>query len=212
MDHSLNRGKARSTRSLKPEDDDAFEQIRAERRERYACRMLANPFMPIHWDFVLQPAEDRGMSNFLRWVSLTHTMRLHVHYETGGQDKVYQGRLKRFSVQDDEHFLLVCRYVKRNALRAGLVGRAEDWTQGSLDRWLEEPERKPRLLSAWPIARSLRWAERVNKPLTAAELKAVRTSVNRGSPLGDGTGVQAISRHLNLQSTLRPRRRPKKES
>jgi hypothetical protein len=40
----------------------------------------------------------------------------------------------------------------------------------------------------------------------------VRTSVNRGCPFGDGNGVQAISRHLNLESTLRPRERPKKES
>ncbi|MGA1753838.1 MAG: transposase [Pontimonas sp.] len=210
MDHSLNRGKARSTMFHKPEDDDAFEQILAEGRERDACRMLAYPFMPNHWHFVLQPTEDGGMSNFLRWVSLTHTMRLHAHDGTGGQGQVYQGRLKRFPVQDDEHFLLVCRYVERNALRAGLVRRAEDGTWGSLNRWLEEPEREPRLLSAWPIARSPRWAERVNKPLTAAELKAVRTSVNRGSPFGDGNGVQAISRHLNLQSTLRPRGRPKK--
>jgi putative transposase len=74
--------------------------------------------------------------------------------------------LKRFPVQDDEPFLLVCRYVERNALRAGLVGRAEDGTWGSLNRWLQEPERKRRLLSARPIAGSPRWAERVNKPLT----------------------------------------------
>ena len=141
-----------------------------------------------------------------------HMMRLHAHYGTGGQGDVYPGRLKRFPVQDDEPFLLVCRYVERNALRAGLVRRAEDWTWGSLNRWLEESERKPRLLSAWPIARSPRWAERVNKPLTAAELKTVRTSVNRGAPFGDGNGGAGISRHLNLQSTLRPRGRPKKES
>jgi putative transposase len=83
---------------------------------------------------------------------------------------------------------------------------------GALNRWLEEPEREPRLLSARPIARSPRWVERVNKPLTSAELKAVRTSVNRGSPFGNGNWVQAISRHLNLQSTLRPRGRTKKES
>ena len=94
-----------------------------------------------------------------------------------------------------------CRYVERNALRAGLVRRAEDWRWGSLSRWLEEPEREPRLLSAWPIARSPRWTERVNRPLTAAELKAVRNSVNRGSPFGDENWVQAIARHLNLQST-----------
>jgi putative transposase len=81
------------------------------------------------------------MSNFLRWVSLTHTMRLHAHDGTGGQGDVYQGRLKRFPVQDDEPFLLVCWYVERNALRAGLVRRAEDWKWGSLNRWLEEPER-----------------------------------------------------------------------
>ena len=41
MDHSLNRGHARSTLFHKPEDDDAFEQILAEGRERDAGRMLA---------------------------------------------------------------------------------------------------------------------------------------------------------------------------
>jgi putative transposase len=114
--------------------------------------------------------------------------------------------------QDDDHFLLVWRYVERNAWLAGLVRRAEDWRWGSLSRWLEEPEREPRLLSAWPIARSPRRTEQVNRPLTAAELKAVRNSVNRGSPFGDVNWVQAIARRLNLQSTLRPRVRPKKES
>ncbi len=48
------------------------------------------------------------------------------------------------------------------------------------------------------------------RPLTATELKAVRKSVNRGSPFGDDNCVQAIARHLNLQSPLRPRGRPKK--
>ena len=140
-----------------------------------------------------------------------HT-QVHAHYRTGGQGHVYQGRFKSFPVQDDEHFLLVCRYVERNTLRAGLVKRAEDWRWGSLSRWLEEPEREPRLISAWPMARSPRWTERVNKPLTATELKAVRNSVHRGSPFGDENWVQAIARHLNLQSTFRPSGRPKKES
>ena len=210
--HALNRGNARAEIFHKPEDYDAFEQILAEGLQRYACRMLAYQLMPNHWHFVVQPTEDGGMSDLLRWVSLTHTMRLHAHYRTGGQGHIYQGRFKSFPVQDDEHFLLVCRYVERNALRAGLVRRAEDWRWGSLSRWHEESEREPRLLSPWPLARSARWAERVNKPLTAAELKTVRTSVNRGAPFGDETWVQGISRKLNLQSTLRPRGRPKKES
>ena len=37
-----------------------------------------------------------------------------------------------FPVQRDEHFYTVLRYVERNALRAGLVDRAEDWRWSSL--------------------------------------------------------------------------------
>ena len=210
--HALNRGNARANVFDKPEDYEAFERILAEGLERYPCRLLAYQLMPTHWHLVLQPTEDGGMSNFLRWVSLTHTMRLHAHRGTGGQGHVYQGRFKSFPIQDDDHFLVVCRYVERNALRAELVRRAEDWRWGSLHRWLHKPERDPRLLSPWPLARPPRWAERVNQPLTGPELHAVRTSVNRGTPFGDQTWVQRIAQELNLQSTLRPRGRPKKES
>jgi putative transposase len=79
-------------------------------------------------------------------------------------------------------------------------------------RWLHKPERDPRRLTPWPMARLLRWAERVSKPLTSAERDAVRTSVNRDTPLGDETYVQNIVQQLNLQSTLRPRGRPQNES
>jgi putative transposase len=210
--HALNRGNARANIVRKPEDYEAFERILAEGLERYPCRILAYQLMPSHWHFVLQPTEEGGMSNFLRWVSLTHTMRLHAHHRTAGQGHVYQGRFKSFPIQDDAHFLVVCRYVERNALRAGLVKRAEEWRWGSLNRWLEKPERDPHLLSPWPLARAPRWAQRVNQPLTAAELRAVRTSVNRGAPFGDEAWVQRIAQQLNLQSTLRPRGRPRKES
>ena len=37
------------------------------------------------------------------------------------------GGFKSFLVGDDEHYLRVLRYVERNALRAGLVRRAEQW-------------------------------------------------------------------------------------
>ena len=104
--HALNRGNARANVFDKPEDYEAFERILAEGLERSPCRLLAYQLMPTHWHLVLQPTEDGGMSNFLRWVSLTHTMRLHAHRGTGGQGHVYQGRFKSFPIQDDDHFLV----------------------------------------------------------------------------------------------------------
>ncbi len=117
--------------------------------------------MPSHWHLVLRPNRDGEMGDFLRWVTATHTMRYHAHYHTSGQGHVYQGRFKSFPIQGDGHFLTVCRYVERNALRAGLVKRAEDWRWGSLWRWLQTTEPDPKLLSSWPISRSPDWLERV---------------------------------------------------
>ena len=210
--HALNRGKARREIFRKQEDYAAFEQILAEGLQRYACRILSYQLMPNHWHFVLQPTEDGGMSNFLRWVTLTHTMRYRAHYGTGGQGHVYPGRFKSFPLQEDGHFFVVCRYTESNALRSGYVDRAEDWRWGSLWRWLQEPEPKPVLLSPWPIARVANWAEHVNEPLSEKELAAVRRSVVRGTPYGDADWTASTTRRLGLESTCRPRGRPRKES
>ena len=207
--HALNRANARGEIFKKPEDYDAFERILGEGLQRYPCRILSYQLMPNHWHFVLQPAEDGAMSNFLRWVTLTHTQRYHAHYGTSGEGHVYQGRFKSFPIQDDDHFWVVARYVERNALRANFVSRAEDWKWGSLHRWLQHPEADPKLLSPWPLSRLPNWISRVNEPLTESEIKAVRWSVKKGSPFGEETWVESIARRLDLESTLRPRGRPR---
>lgn len=210
--HAINRGNARAAIFRKPADFDAFENILAEGLQRYPCQILAYQLMPNHWHFVLRPTVDGGMSNFLRWVSLTHTMRFHAHYRSVGAGHIYQGRFKSFPIQHDEHFLAVCRYVERNALRAGLVPRAEKWRWGSLSRWLAKSEPEPKVLTPWPTPRSPDWLSRVNAALSDAELTAIRRCVNRGSPFGDEKWTETTSRRLGLDSTLRPRGRPKKES
>jgi putative transposase len=157
-----------------------------------------------HWHFVLQPTEDGGMSNILRWVTLTHTQRYHARYGTSGYGHVYQGRFKGFPIQDNDHFLVVARYVERNAVRAGLVERAEDWQREALHRWLSQPEPDPKLLFPWPLARLPNWVKRVNEPLSDEELAAVRWSVKRGSPFGSETWIESIARRFALESTLGP--------
>ena len=99
--------------------------------------------------------------------------------------------------------------MERNAVRANLVDRAENWRWGSLFRWLSQPEPDPKLLTAWPIASLPNSAKRVNEPLSEKESDAVRWSVKRGSPFGNETWVESTARRLDLESTLRPRGRPR---
>src|SRR5271166_4459304 len=165
--------------------------------------------MPSHWHLVVWPREDGELSRFTGWLTLTHTQRWHAHRHSTGSGHVYQGRFKSFAVQDDEHFYTVCRYVERNALRVNLMQRAEDWRWGSLYRWYHGNAKEKSLLAAWPLRRLANWAEEVNVPQTEAELSALRRSVNRGCPFGESFWSEQTVRRLGLESTLRPRGRPK---
>ena len=81
--------------------------------QRYAVELLAYQWMPNHWHRVRKPTREGPMSQLLRWVTGTHTMRYHAHYYTSGEGHVSQGRFKSFPVRDDDHFRVVCRYVQR---------------------------------------------------------------------------------------------------
>ena len=143
-------------------------------------------------------------------MSLTHTQRWHAHRKSTGSGHVYQGRFKSFPVQEDEHFYTVARYVERNALRAELCTRAEKWRYGSLYRWQRGSAEDKRLLAAWPLPRKPGWVDHVNSPKTEAELKALRRSVKRGQPFGDESWSERMIRRFGLESTQRPRGRPRK--
>jgi putative transposase len=137
---------------------------------------------------------------------MAHARRYHRHYRTSGH--VWQGRFKAFPVQDDDHLLGVLRYVERNALRAELVARAEDWKWSSLPGWLGGD---PLLWRGEVTVRDERWLERVNEPLSAGDLQRLRLSVEKGRPYGEESWVKETARRLGLESTLRSRGRPPKE-
>ena len=123
---------------------------------------------------------------------------------------VYQGRYKSFPVESDEHFWVVARYIERNALRANLVLRAEEWQWSSLwRRSLGTPE-ECSLLSGWPIDRPANWLERVNLTDNEQELDSIRRSVHRGRPFGQPEWQKQIAKLLGMQSAYRPTGRPRK--
>ncbi|MGA2498132.1 MAG: transposase, partial [Tepidisphaeraceae bacterium] len=98
-------------------------------------------------------------------------------------------------------------YVERNALRANLVSRAEDWTWSSL--WRRQRNRGVAMLADWPAERPGDWLDFVNEPQTAAELEALRQSVNRGCTFGGDDWQRELVERMGLQATLRPRGRPR---
>jgi putative transposase len=207
--HVLNRANARLSIFDSEGDYQAFEQILLEAVERTDTRLLAYCLMPNHWHMVVWPREDGELSRFVGWLTLTHTQRWHAHRQSAGTGHLYQGRFKSFPIEQDDHFYTVARYVERNAMRANLVRHAEDWRWGSLHRWLRGSVEDRTLLAPWPLPRNRGWVEHVNAPQTAAEVAALRSSIERGTPFGGESWSERAVRRLGLEATVRPRGRPK---
>ena len=206
--HVLNRAVGRGR--LFDDDNDylAMERVVEYVHRRLPMRMISYCLMPNHWHWVLWPRKDGELSEFMRLLTVTHTQRWHAHHHSAGTGPLYQGRFKSFPIQRDAHFLTVCRYVERNAVRANLVESARLWP------WCSPAKRKAIQppgwltdLSDWPVQPPRDWAKWVDRPETAPELDGLRTSVQRGQPYGDARWQTRTAEQLGLESTLRPRGR-----
>jgi putative transposase len=206
--HVLNRAVARARIFEKTGDYQAFEKVLRQADAFMPMRLLAYCVMPNHWHLVLWPRRDGDLSEYLRWLTVTHTQRWHAHHHTSGTGPLYQGRFKSFPIQADEHLLTVCRYVERNPLRAGLVRRAETWRWGSL--WHRVKGSGQTLLAAGPVPMPSAWLDYVYGAQTESELAALRRSVLRGTPYGEAAWQHRTAKRLALEATLRARGRPRK--
>ena len=208
--HALNRANGRLRIFRKDDDFLAFEQILADGAERFSMRICGYCIMGNHWHLLLWPREDGDLSQFMRWISLTHTQRYHVSHGTVGIGHLYQGRFKSFPVQDDSHYLTVLRYIEANPLRASLVADAGEWPWSSFA--VRQGYECPFELSDGPVELPLSWARLLRLEFTDKECEHIEKSIKRGVPFGQADWTRITAARLKLQSTLRPRGRPNKST
>lgn len=206
--HVVNRGAKSATLFERPGDYEVFECLLRDALCREKVALFAYCLMPNHWHLLLSPQADGALSRMMHWLTTTHARRWQTFRGMDGRGAVYQGRFKASPVSADDHFLWVCRYVERNALRAALVLRAEDWPWSSLGR--RENGAENGWLSNWPAPRPDEWVAHVNRPQTNAELEAFRRAVKRGQPYGNDAWCREVSTRLGIPYP-RPRGRPRRQ-
>ena len=206
--HVLNRANGRLRMFRKYDDFLAFKQVMAEAIELFDMRLCGYCIMSNHWHFLLWPHGDGDLSSFMRWLTLTHTQRYHASHGTLGIGHLYQGRFKSFPVQDDSHYLTVLRYIEANPLRAGLVKNAGDWQWSSLA--IRKGAESLFELSDGPMELPGRWEKLVNAVDKGKNFEMLDKSMNRGTPFGNAEWQSITAMKMKLESTMRPRGRPKK--
>ena len=198
--HVLNRGNGGVVVFHKASDYAAFLTLLQTAKSKYPVRVLGFCLMPNHFHLVVQPATPNALSAFMQWWMTSHVRRYHRHYHSTGH--VWQGRFKSFPIQQDNHLLTVLRYVLRNPVRAGLVEQTTQWPWSS---W-----QHPTLADPLPIPLPAEWLHWVEQPLFDHELTTLRTCLTRQAPFGSSDWLAQFTAVAGLNSTLRPRGRPRK--
>lgn len=177
-------------------DYDAFLRTFVDAIALVPITVLAYTAMPNHWHLVLRPLAPGTLSRFMRRLTVTHARRWRKAKGTTGRGALYQGRFKAVPVQNDFHFLRLCHYVERNAVRARLVSRAEDWpwTSACPAALANRPITAP-----WPVHKPADWAEILNIPDSSASVSELREAVYKGVPYGDEDWQAHTVKQLGLR-------------
>jgi putative transposase len=148
---------------------------------REGCRhapvlIIAYCLMPNHFHLVVRPETETALSAYMHWVTGSYASDLRRRTHTRGFGHVFQRRFWGAPVYDETGFIAVLRYVEGNALRAGLVSRAELWKWTSLrDRvWPSAG-----IIDACPLALPADWSDWVNLGQDEFVLEMIRQDLRK---------------------------------
>ncbi len=127
--HALNRGNNRQAIFACAADYSLFLHALAQTRERYPFELFGYCLMTNHFHLLLRPGPGQSISRILQSLTVAHTW--HYHRQQGTSGHVWQGRFKSPVIQEDDHLLIVLRYLESNPLRAGMVSDLKDYPWSS---------------------------------------------------------------------------------
>jgi len=96
--------------------------------EAFHWRCYAYCAMPNHFHLVIEtPEPTRGAG--MRHLNGSYAQRYNTRHDGSGH--VFQGRYRAKPIVHDSHFLVCCRYVVLNPVRAEICTRPENWRWSS---------------------------------------------------------------------------------
>jgi len=100
------------------------------RRAKLGFRLTAWVFLPDHWHAIVFPRHPLTISEMMESIKVSST-RL-INRERGELGLLWQGRFFDRALRTVKEYREKVEYIHLNPVRAGLVGRPEDWRWSSV--------------------------------------------------------------------------------
>jgi len=190
-------------------DRQRYLQLFLEYSAEQGLRALAYCLMTNHVHLVCVPEKSHSLAGVFKPLNVRYTQ--HVNWTQTLSGRLWQGRF--FSCPLDEgHLWAAIRYVERNPVRAGLVGRAEEYPWSSVASHCGL--RTDILLSPLPDGgpgSSPEWSAWLGEGDDPRTLEQLRLNTRTGRPAGEKGFVAKLESLLSRALWPKPVGRPRKE-
>jgi len=206
--HVTQRGNRREPIFFETGDQKVYCNMLAEQACRHGVEVWAYCLMPNHVHLILAPSSVEGLGRVMGETHRRYTSFVNARARWIGH--LFQGRYASVAM-DEAHLIAAVRYVSLNPVRAGLVGRAEDWAWSSVRAHLSG--RDDGLVRVRPVLdRVEQFAELIANAAQTGQrhdgtLQALRLSQTTGRPLGPPDFVADLERRLGRTLARRGRGR-----
>ena len=131
--HVMNRGRRSEKIFHDRHDYQAFVELLEESSEIWNVRVAAYALMTNHYHILVQ-TPDANISRCMRHINGVYTQRYNRRHCCDGQ--LFRGRYKSILVGGGSYLLQLVRYIHRNPVKAGIVGKLEDYLWSSHNGYL----------------------------------------------------------------------------
>ncbi len=132
--------RARRGQELFPDKVDmgTFLDLLKETATMFNLKVSAYCLMPTHYHLLVQ-TPDANLDRCMRHINGVYTQRYNVRNKCDGT--LFRGRYKAILVDVDSYLLELVRYIHRNPLRAGLVGKIDQYAWSGHQGYLSDDQR-----------------------------------------------------------------------
>ena len=203
--HVTQRGNNKQKAFLDEEDYQAYLEFFERYREKHNLGVLAYCPMPNHVHISACPENTDSLAKTLRSCHMRYAQYFNKKYKRVGH--LWQCRFYSCAMEEI-HLYSTVRYIENNPVRAKLVERAGDWEWSSYA--VRNGSECEFGLSDGPLELPKNWNKLVHADIDKDEIKQLDNSIKRGAPLGNFAWAVDTAREMKLESTLKPRGRPRK--
>lgn len=105
-----------------------------EHAPKFGVAVIAYCLMPNHYHFLLRQETEVRLSKFMQVLFNAYVQALNIQQRRTGT--LFEGRFKHKRVDTWEYLIVLCGYIHRNPVKAGLVAKPEDWVYSNYREWV----------------------------------------------------------------------------